>query len=200
MPRGFKEQNKIAWNEGKYKKSLNDSEIKIFKSLNRMQKDTVVLEYLKEQPINLLENNAIEVINKITYEDTGEIVKTKEELMKEKEIRKMQQEEEKANNLKLKEQKFKEDNYNRLIKFFSTQGIYNPSKTTLDAFAKQNIMANFDKFYHALGTFTLNMEKQAMYNYYQTQQNQNFIQIAQNDKLIKQNDEIIELLKQIANK
>lgn len=117
MPRGFKEQNKIAWNEGKYKKSLNDSEIKIFKSLNRMQKDTVVLEYLKEQPINLLENNAIEVINKITYEDTGEIVKTKEELMKEKEIRKMQQEEEKANNLKLKEQKFKEDNYNRLSNF-----------------------------------------------------------------------------------
>lgn len=200
MPRGFKEQNKIAWNEGKYKKSLNDSEIKVFKSLNRMQKDTVVLEYLKDQPINLLENNAIEVINKITYEDTGEIVKSKEELVKEKEIRKIQQEEEKANNLKLKEQKIKEDNYNRLIKFFSTQGIYNPSQTTLDAFAKQNIMANFDKFYHALGTFTLNMEKQAMYNYYQTQQNQNFIQIAQNDKLIKQNDEIIELLKQIANK
>ncbi|MCE5003239.1 hypothetical protein KJJ36_12670 [Staphylococcus pseudoxylosus] len=87
-----------------------------------------------------------------------------------------------------------------LDKFFATQGIYNPSRTTTDAFTKQNIMANFDKFYHALGAFTLNMEKQAMYNYYQTQQNQNFIQIAQNDKLIKQNDEIIELLKQIANK
>lgn len=87
-----------------------------------------------------------------------------------------------------------------LDNFFATQGIYNPSKTTTDAFTKQNIMANFDKFYHALGAFTLNMEKQAMYNYYQTQQNQNFIQTAQNDKLIKQNDEIIELLKTIANK
>lgn len=88
----------------------------------------------------------------------------------------------------------------KLDKFFATQGIYKPSQTTTDAFCKQNIMANFDKFYHALGAFTLNMEKQAMYNYYQTQQNQNFIQIAQNDKLIKQNDEIIELLKIVANK
>lgn len=88
----------------------------------------------------------------------------------------------------------------KLNKFFATQGIYKPSQTTMDAFSKQNIQANFDKFYHALGTFTLNMEKQAMYNYYQTQQNQNFIQIAQNDKLIKQNDEIIELLKTIASK
>ncbi|MFP5164786.1 hypothetical protein U9L70_11400 [Staphylococcus equorum] len=91
-------------------------------------------------------------------------------------------------------------NNQALNKFFATQGIYNPSQTTSDAFVKQNIMANFDKFYHALGSFTLNMEKQAMYNYYQTQQNQNFIQIAQNDTLIKQNDEIIDLLKTIANK
>ncbi|WP_253345380.1 hypothetical protein [Staphylococcus equorum] len=91
-------------------------------------------------------------------------------------------------------------NNQALNKFFATQGIYHPSQTTSDAFVKQNIMANFDKFYHALGSFTLNMEKQAMYNYYQTQQNQNFIQIAQNDTLIKQNDEIIDLLKTIANK
>ena len=63
----------------------------------------------------------------------------------------------------------------KLINFFATQGIYYPSQTTLNAFSKQNIMANFDKFYHAFGTFTLNMEKQATYNYYQTQQNQNFI-------------------------
>ena len=58
------------------------------------------------------------------------------------------------------------------------------------------------------------MEKQATYNYYMSQQKQNFDQIAQLDTLIKQhndllnqnhkvlqqNDEIIELLKQIANK
>ncbi|OEK48567.1 hypothetical protein EUA50_03020 [Staphylococcus saprophyticus] len=93
------------------------------------------------------------------------------------------------------------------MNFFATQGIYYPSQTTLNAFSKQNIMANFDKFYHAFGTFTLNMEKQATYNYYQTQQNQNFIQIAQNDtiikqqeKIVEQNDEIIKLLKIISEK
>ena len=95
----------------------------------------------------------------------------------------------------------------KLINFFATQGIYYPSQTTLNAFSKQNIMANFDKFYHAFGTFTLNMENQATYNYYQTQQNQNFIQIAQNDtiikqqeKIVEQNDEIIKLLKIISEK
>lgn len=95
----------------------------------------------------------------------------------------------------------------KLLKFFATQGIYNPNKTTMNALSKQNVMANFDKFYHTIGSLTFNMEKQAMYNYYQTQQNQNFIQIAQNDtsikqqeKIIEQNDEIIELLKIITNK
>lgn len=196
MARGFKEQNKIAWNEGKYKKSLSDSELKVFKSLSRNQKDTVVLQYLKNEPLDLLDENTIDLINKITYQETGEVVKSKDEVIEEKENKKK----EKIESTELKQDKIKKANYDRLIKFFVTQGIYNPSQTTMDAFTKQNIMANFDKFYHALGTFTLNMEKQAMYNYYQTQQNQNFIQIAQNDTLIKQNDEIIELLKTIANK
>ena len=196
MARGFKEQNKIAWNEGKYKKSLSDSELKVFKSLSRNQKDTVVLQYLKNEPLDLLDENTIDLINKITYQETGEVVKSKDEVIEEKENKKK----EKIKSTELKQDKIKNANYDRLIKFFVTQGIYNPSQTTMDAFTNQNIMANFDKFYHALGTFTLNMEKQAMYNYYQTQQNQNFIQIAQNDTLIKQNDEIIELLKTIANK
>ncbi|WP_232165141.1 hypothetical protein [Staphylococcus nepalensis] len=196
MARGFKEQNKIAWNEGKYKKSLSDSELKVFKSLSRNQKDTVVLQYLKNEPLDLLNENSIDLINKITYQETGEVVKSKDEVTEKKENKKK----EKIKSTELKQDKIKKANYDRLIKFFVTQGIYNPSQTTMDAFTKQNIMANFDKFYHALGTFTLNMEKQAMYNYYQTQQNQNFIQIAQNDTLIKQNDEIIELLKTIANK
>lgn len=196
MARGFKEQNKIAWNEGKCKKSLSDSELKVFKSLSRNQKDTVVLQYLKNEPLDLLDENTIDLINKITYQETGEVVKSKDEVIEEKENKKK----EKIKSTELKQDKIKKANYDRLIKFFVTQGIYNPSQTTMDAFTKQNIMANFDKFYHALGAFTLNMEKQAMYNYYQTQQNQNFIQIAQNDTLIKQNDEIIELLKTIANK
>ncbi|EJG0136315.1 hypothetical protein C3E47_RS11910 [Staphylococcus pseudintermedius] len=87
-----------------------------------------------------------------------------------------------------------------MTKFFATQGIYNPSNTTIEVFQKQQILANFDKFYHAFGQLTFNTEKQATYNYYMTHQKQNFIQIAQNDKIIKQNEEIIELLKVIANK
>ncbi|ARM68337.1 hypothetical protein [Staphylococcus saprophyticus] len=189
MGLGFKEQNKISWNEGKYKKTLSDSDLKIFKSLNRNQKDIVVLQYIKDDPINLSSENYIDLIKEASFKHTKEKVDSK-----------IKNENHKAKMAKIKEQEIKEANYDRLIKFFTTQGIYNPSQTTLDAFNKQNIMANFDKFYHALGTFTLNMEKQAMYNYYQTQQNQNFIQIAQNDTLIKQNDEIIELLKTIANK
>ncbi|WP_262504612.1 hypothetical protein [Staphylococcus warneri] len=98
------------------------------------------------------------------------------------------------------EKHLSDESRDHLIKFFATQGIYNPSETTLKAFSKQSILASFDKFYSLMGMFTLNTEKQALYNYYMTQQKQNFIQIAQNDKLIKQNDEIIDLLKQISNK
>ncbi|ANZ34653.1 hypothetical protein I6J04_01825 [Staphylococcus carnosus] len=87
-----------------------------------------------------------------------------------------------------------------MIGFFQTQGINNPSNTTIEAFRHQQIFANFDNFYHAVGQFTLNMEKQAQYNYYMSQQKQNFINIAQQDKLIKQNEEIIRLLKIIADK
>ncbi|EGQ0356637.1 hypothetical protein GH128_01150 [Staphylococcus pseudintermedius] len=94
----------------------------------------------------------------------------------------------------------KEAQEEKTAKFFATQGIYNPSKTTIEAFQKQQILANFDNFYHAFGKLTFDMEKQATYNYYMTHQKQNFIQIAQNDKIIKQNEEIIELLKVIANK
>lgn len=76
--------------------------------------------------------------------------------------------------------------------FFRTQGIINPSKVTLDAFNKQDIMANFNKFYNFVGKLTLNQEKQAQFNYYDVQQRQNFINIAQQDEIIKQNDKIIE--------
>lgn len=105
------------------------------------------------------------------------------------------------------ENEFQKANKESLIKFFTTQGIVNPTDTTMNAFKKQRINANFDNFYHAFGQMTFNMEKQAKYNYYMSQQKQKFIQIAQNDKLIKQqneilfqNDRIIELLEKIANK
>ncbi|PTJ01449.1 hypothetical protein BU047_10500 [Staphylococcus simulans] len=87
-----------------------------------------------------------------------------------------------------------------MIDFFRTQGIPNPTETTIEAFKFQKIFANFDNFYHVMGQFTFNIEKQAQFNYYMSQQKQNFIHIAQRDKIIKQNDEIIELLKKIADK
>ena len=59
----------------------------------------------------------------------------------------------------------------KMIKFFKTQGIDEPTETTKKAFDKQSIFANFDNFYHAMGQFTFNMEKQAKYNYYMSQQN-----------------------------
>lgn len=58
-----------------------------------------------------------------------------------------------------------------------------------------------------MGMLTLNMDKQANYNYHRTQQNQNFIQIAQNDTIIKnqekqieQNSEIINILQNLLEK
>lgn len=115
-----------------------------------------------------------------------------------KEEKRLKEEQIKTKQLKIKESK--EFQKEKITKFFATQGIYNPSNTTIEVFQKQQILANFDKFYHAFGQLTFNMEKQATYNYYMTHQKQNFIQIAQNDKIIKQNEEIIELLKVIANK
>lgn len=199
----FKDQTKISWNENKYKKSLDKNELEIFKSLTRKEKDYLILFYINEEPVNLSKSDAIDIlrdrINKIELED-----------------RKLKKEEKmEVNNKKIEKNKENKKNKDeKLIKFFKTQGINEPTNTTKDVFDKQSIFANFDNFYHALGQFTFNMEKQATYNYYMSQQKQNFVQIAQLDTLIKQhndllnqnhkvlqqNDEIIELLKQIANK
>ena len=102
----------------------------------------------------------------------------------------------------------------KLSSFFKTQGINKPSDTTLNAFERQDIMANFNKFYNFVGKLTLDHDKQAQFNFYDIQQRQNFIAVAQNDEIIKQNDKIveqnetlieqnetmIELMKQMANK
>lgn len=102
----------------------------------------------------------------------------------------------------------------KLSSFFKTQGIIKPSDTTLNAFERQDIMANFNKFYNFVGKLTLDHDKQAQFNFYDIQQRQNFIAVAQNDEIIKQNDKIveqnetlieqneqmIELMKQMANK
>lgn len=165
--RGFKETNKINWNEGKYKKTLNNDEKRVYKSLTRKQKDTAVIAFVEGHSIDLLQDNLKEVLS---------------------------QEEAKQIGISSKESN------DKLINFFNTQGIFNPSETTLEVFKQQKIYANFDNFYHAIGQFTLNMEKQAQYNYYMSQQKQNFIHIAQRDKIIKQNEEIIQLLKEIVDR
>ena len=199
----FKDQTKISWNESKYKKSLDKDDLKIFKSLSRKEKDYLILFYINEEPVDLSESDAIDILR----DRINEIELEEKQLKREEEIE--------ASNKKIEKNKENEKKKDeKLIKFFKTQGINEPTSTTKNAFDKQSIFANFDNFYHALGTLTFNMEKQATYNYYMSQQKQNFVQIAQLDTLIKQNndllnqnhkvlqqnDEIIELLRRIAEK
>ena len=57
--RSFKEQNKIAWNEAKYKKTLSEDELKVYKSLDRLTKDTLVIEYLKGNTFDILNESSM---------------------------------------------------------------------------------------------------------------------------------------------
>lgn len=202
--RGFKETNKISWNESKYKKALNDDEKKIFKSLTREQKDTAVIAYLNGKSINLMYPELHEVLRQTEIEQLGYDPKEKEaEDLRKFELRQQKIEERQQEMLKETEQKQQEkeqNQYEKITTFLLKQGIKNPTKTTTEAFKQQQIYANFDNFYHTIGKITLDMEKQAQFHYYMTQQKQTFINIAQQDKLIKQNEEIIQLLKAIADK
>ena len=59
----FKETVSIGWKEGPYKKTLSKEELKVFKSLKRNQKDYVVLQYVRNKPIDLLQDDIVEKIN-----------------------------------------------------------------------------------------------------------------------------------------
>ena len=86
-------------------------------------------------------------------------------------------------------------------KSFEKQGINNPSEVTSNAFYYQNKANSFDDIYNLIGIGThLSQKEQAKFNHYKDMKTNTYVQIAQNDKIIKQNDEIINLLKQIANK
>lgn len=93
-------------------------------------------------------------------------------------------------------------------KSFEKQGINNPSEVTSNAFYYQNKANSFDDIYNLIGIGThLSQKEQAKFNHYKDMKTNTYVQIAQNDeivkqnkKLIEQNDEIISLLKQIANK
>ncbi|MCI2896216.1 hypothetical protein [Staphylococcus hominis] len=88
------------------------------------------------------------------------------------------------------------------------QGIENPTKVTSNAFYLQNKANSFDDIYNLIGVGThLSQKEQAKFVHYKDMKTNTYVQIAQNDEIIKQNnkiqeqnDEIIELLKQIANK
>ena len=93
-------------------------------------------------------------------------------------------------------------------KSFEKQGINNPSEVTSNAFYYQNRANSFGDIYNLIGIGThLSQKEQAKFNHYKDMKTNTYVQIAQNDeivkqnkKLLEQNDEIISLLKQIANK
>ncbi|MCR6086863.1 hypothetical protein [Staphylococcus aureus] len=88
------------------------------------------------------------------------------------------------------------------------QGIDNPTKVTSNAFYQQNKANSFDDIYNLIGIGSnLNQKEQAKFMHYKDMKTTSYVQIAQNDKLIKQqneilyqNDRIIELLEKIVNK
>lgn len=88
------------------------------------------------------------------------------------------------------------------------QGIDNPTKVTSNAFYQQNKANSFDDIYNLIGIGSnLNQKEQAKFMHYKDMKTTSYVQIAQNDKLIKQqneilyqNDRIIELLEKIINK
>lgn len=93
-------------------------------------------------------------------------------------------------------------------KSIEKQGINKPTKITSNAFYLQNKANSFDDIYNLIGVGThLSQKEQAKFVHYKDMKTNTYVQIAQNDEIIKQNnkiqeqnDEIIELLKQIANK
>ena len=88
------------------------------------------------------------------------------------------------------------------------QGIDNPTKVTSNAFYQQNKANSFDDIYNLIGIGSnLNQKEQAKFMHYKDMKTTSYVQIAQNDKLIKQqneilyqNDKIIELLEKLVNK
>ncbi|MGZ9477002.1 hypothetical protein ACXXGU_09300 [Staphylococcus epidermidis] len=97
----------------------------------------------------------------------------------------------------------------RFEKGIERKGLNNPSEVTSNAIMSQNKAGNFEDIYDLVGrgSTMLSQKEQAKFKHYSEMRKNTFVQIAQNDeivkqnkKLLEQNDEIISLLKQIANK
>lgn len=108
-----------------------------------------------------------------------------------------------------KKQKRKEqNNSNKVQTKMERQGFSNPTRVSQHAYETLRIASTFDKFANTSGLLTtLDVSKQAAFNYYNNQLQHNMLLASQNDELIKQNnviidqnEEIIHLLKQLANK
>lgn len=205
----FKEQTKVSWNEGKYKKTLSDEELKTYKSLTRNEKDYLVLFYLNDTPISLSDRNWFsELSNRINErekEQSREIV--------EKNLRKEEKVNKKFDNLNDEQIEFKEAKA-ALGGYMARRGLTNLTKETQKLLIDGNYKSNLDSFQSGWAKISGNPYQNTIINTNIGQLDTNLAQIKlmdnmlkdnkelreQNEKLIKQNNEIIELLKTIANK
>ncbi|MBF7029704.1 hypothetical protein [Staphylococcus kloosii] len=205
----FKEQTKVSWNEGKYKKSLSDEELKIYKSLTRNEKDHLVLFYLNNTPISLSDRNWFsELSNRINErekEQSKEIV--------ERNLRKEEKVNKKFDNLSEDQIEFKKTKA-ALGGYMARRGLTNLTNETQQLLVDGNYKSNLDSFQSGWAKISGNPYQNTIINTNIGQLDTNLAQIKlmdnmlkdnnklkeQNEKLIKQNDEIIELLKIIANK
>lgn len=218
--RTFKEQTKINWNEGNYKKTLSNEEKSFFKNLNREQKDTVVMQYIKNEPINLNDENAIELIDEITKRDLSEISKIKKEQADKKQAEKVKRNEgkEKINlekkrkvedELKQKERKAEEFKETKALLggYMARRGLTNLTYETQQLLIDGNYKSNLDSFQSGWAKISGNPYQNTMINTNIGQVDTNLAQIKLLDNMLKdnkilkdQNNEIIKLLKQLVEK
>lgn len=205
----FKEQTKVSWNEGKYKKSLSDEELKLYKSLTRQEKDYLVLFYLNDEPVSLSDRDWYsELSNRINErekEQSREIV--------ERNLRKEEKVNKKFDNLSKDQIEFKKTKA-ALGGYMARRGLTNLTKETQQLLVDGNYKSNLDSFQSGWAKISGNPYQNTIINTNIGQLDTNLAQIKlmdnmlkdnnklkeQNEKLIKQNDEIIKLLKIIANK
>ncbi|MDJ1156451.1 hypothetical protein QNJ24_10265 [Macrococcus caseolyticus] len=85
--------------------------------------------------------------------------------------------------------------------FLKKHGVFNPTTTTLNAIEPLVLNSKLNSFANNWASITtLSVDKQAIMNSNIIMQEQNYALIAQQDEIIKQNNEIIRLLKEISQK
>lgn len=205
----FKEQTKVSWNEGKYKKSLSDEELKLYKSLSRQEKDYLVLFYLNDEAVRLSDRN--------WYSELSDRINEREKEQSREIVEKNRKKEEKLNgineNLSDDQIEFKKAKA-ALGGYMARRGLTNLTNETQQLLIDGNYKSNLDSFQSGWAKISGNPYQNTIINTNIGQLDTNLAQIKlmdnmlkdnhvlknQNETLIKQNDEIIELLKIIANK